>query len=118
MFANRSDKTTSMIRTLCSAIDSKQIVRFYYRGEFRLVEPFCLGMTSLDKNIVLKCYQVDGYTKFGQPIGWKLFRFSEISNLAVTDKHFTGDRPGYDPNDIDMEPIYCQIKGSTSKIEP
>jgi hypothetical protein len=109
MFATRSDETTSMMRTLCSAIDSKQIVRFYYQGEFRLVEPFCLGMMSPDKNMVLKCYQVGGYSKFGQPVGWKLFRFSEISNLAVTDDHFTGARPGYDPNDLEMEPIYCQV---------
>ena len=84
----------------------------YYQGEFRLVEPFCLGTMSPGKDIALKCYQVGGYSRFGQPVGWKLFRFSQISDLAVTDNHFPGARPGYDPNDIDIETIHCRVEVS------
>ncbi|MFC1982323.1 hypothetical protein ACFLV5_00810 [Chloroflexota bacterium] len=60
-------------------------------------------------NESLLCYQISGHSEFGDTAGWKLFRFSEISNLKVTDKNFTGARPGYDSNNLGMETIYCCV---------
>lgn len=91
-----------------SAIDSKQIIKFYYRGGFRTVEPFCYGVTGIGSE-VLTCYQVGGYSELDDPIGWKLYRVSEMSNLTVIDEQFTGVRPGYNPNDPGMATVYRHV---------
>ena len=93
---------------LCSAIHSKKVIRFYYNGGFRTVEPLCYGVSTAG-NEVLRGYQTGGYSESGNPIGWKLFRVSEISLLIITDEHFDGIRPGYNPNDSAMAIIYCHI---------
>jgi predicted DNA-binding transcriptional regulator YafY len=93
---------------ICSAIESKKVIRFYYKGGFRRVEPFCYGVSTTG-NEVLRAYQTGGYSESGNPIGWKLFRVSEISNLTLTDEHFDGVRPGYNPDDSAMTTIYCHV---------
>ena len=97
-----------MRTTICSAIGSKQVIQFYYDGGSRLVEPFCYGMSKAG-NELLRGYQISGYSKSGDTVGWKLFRASEISSLVVTDEHFTGIRDGYNPNDKAMTTIYCHV---------
>ena len=101
---------------ICSAINRKQVINFYYHGGFRLVEPFCLGEIMPGDNESLLCYQVNGHSEFGNPIGWKLFRFSEISNLEVTDEYFTGVRPGYDPDALEMTTIYCCVSTNADDV--
>lgn len=93
---------------ICSAIRSKQVIRFDYGGGLRILEPFCYGV-SASGNELLRAYQIGGYSLSGEPVGWKLFRVSGISNLAVTDKHFEGNRPGYNPGDPAMATIYCCV---------
>jgi len=97
-----------MRTTICTAISSKQVIQFYYDGGSRLVEPFCYGLSKTG-NQLLRGYQISGYSKSGDPVGWKLFRASEISSLAVTGEHFTGTRDGYNPNDKAMITIYCHV---------
>jgi len=110
---------TSTRTTICSAIGSKQLIELYYHGGFRIVEPFCLGVLMLGEadNESLLCYQVSGHSEFGDTAGWKLFRFSEISNLKVTDKNFTGARPGYDSNKLGMATICCCVSIHTGGEE-
>lgn len=99
----------NMKAAICSAIGCKQLIEFRYHGGFRLVEPFCLGEIVPGSKESLLCYQVGGYTQFGDPVGWKLYRFSEMSRLNVTDENFTGARPGYDPDSLGMTTIACCI---------
>ncbi|NJE47334.1 hypothetical protein E3E35_07965 [Thermococcus sp. GR7] len=93
---------------ICSAIRSRRIIKFYYKGGIRIVEPFCYGVSTAG-NEVLRAYQIGGYSESGKPVGWKLFRISEISGLTVTDEHFEGNRPGYNPRDKAMVRIYCHV---------
>jgi len=96
---------------LCSAINSQRVIEFYYHGGYRTVEPFCLGlvMSGTADNESLLCYQVSGHTEYSETVGWKLFRASEMEDLGITTEHFTGDRPGYDPDDVGMATIYCCV---------
>lgn len=86
----------------------KKIIEFYYNGGLRIVEPFCYGVSSAG-NEVLRAYQIGGYSESGNPIGWKLFKVCQMSNLHITDKHFTNIRTGYNPNDSAMITIYSHI---------
>ena len=113
-FTARKDKTDART-AICSAISSRQIIGFYYHGGTHLVEPFCLGvaMNGDADNESLLCYQVGGYSEFGEAVGWKLFRYSEISNLEATGDHFTDIRPDYDPDNPGMTTIHCSISMNT-----
>ena len=93
---------------ICSAIRSRRIIRFYYDGGFRTVEPYCYGISTAG-NEVLRGYQLGGYSRSGKPTDWKLFRVSEIQSLTITHRHFTGHRPEYDPNDSMMTRIFCHV---------
>ena len=97
--------------TICSAIKSRRVMEFFYHGGYRTVEPFCLGlvMSGDADNESLLCYQIGGYSELREPVGWKLYRASEIENMEITAEHFGGDRPGYDPDSVDMKTIYCCV---------
>ena len=115
-----TEKADTSTRTaICSAIGSKQLIELYYHGGYRIVEPFCLGVLMLGDadNESLLCYQVSGHSEFGDIVGWKLFRFSEISNLKVIDKNFTGVRSGYDSNKLGMATFYCCVSMHTDDEE-
>ena len=93
---------------ICSAIRSRQIIRIDYSGGFRIVEPFCYGV-SASGNEMLRAYQREGYSLSGKPEGWKLFRVSGISSLTVIDVHFDGNRLDYKSRDPAMATIYCCV---------
>ena len=115
-------KAKESIRTaLCSAIMSRRVIDFYYHDGFRSVEPFCLGVTRRGKadNESLLCYQVGGDSEFGDTVGWKLYRVSEISDLEITDMRFSSDRPGYDPDNLGMTTIYyCASLDNDNESQP
>lgn len=94
---------------ICSAINAKKVIQFYYNGGTRLVEPFCYGVHRDTGNEVVRGYQVGGHSESGEPVGWKLFRVAEISNLVIIDEYFAGVRDYYNPNDSAMKTIYCHV---------
>jgi len=108
---NITTKKEKAIAAICSAIKSRRIIEFYYHGGYRTVEPFCLGLVlSGDAdNESLICYQVGGFSELREVVGWKLYRASEMEDLAITREQFSGDRPGYDQNNVDMAKIYCSV---------
>lgn len=110
--------TTTRDRTrasICSAIKSRRVIEFYYHGGFRTVEPFCLGLvlTGDADNESLLCYQVGGYCELREPTGWKLYRASEIEDVEITGELFSGNRPDYDPTNVEMVTIYCCVSPGT-----
>jgi len=101
---------TDIKQEICSAINAKRIIKFDYHDGLHLVEPFCLGaLPGGAVNESLRCYQISGASILDNPIGWRLYRLSDISSVEITGEHFTGDRPGYDPDNSEMATIYCAI---------
>ena len=98
-----------MKKVICSAIESRGVIRFYYKGGTRLVEPFCYGLHKSTGNEVLRGYQIGGYSVSGEPVGWRLYQLNKITNLVITDKIFSGIREHYNPNDSTMKTIICRI---------
>lgn len=120
------DRTRAAI---CSAIKSRRIMEFFYHGGYRTVEPFCLGlvMSGEADNESLLCYQIGGYSELHEVVGWKLYRASEMEDIEISREQFGGDRPGYDPDGVDMVTIYCCVTPETDaevraretlKVEP
>ena len=92
---------------LCKAIKEKKVIHFYYDGGYRSVEPHCYGV-SKDGNELLRAYQTGGHSESSKPVGWKLFRLDELSELSTTEDSFTSPRPQYNPNDKAMSSIYSR----------
>lgn len=108
---NITTKREKIRATICSAIKSRRIIEFYYHGGYRTVEPFCLGMVisgGVD-NESLVCYQTGGFSELREVVGWKLYRASEMEDIEISNEQFGGDRPGYDPNDLDMAVVRCYV---------
>lgn len=97
-----------MNQMICSAINSKKVLRMYYDGGYRTIEPFCHGISTA-MNEVLRGYQTDGYSESGNGIGWKLMKVSDMMNVSIEKDSFEGNRPEYNPNDSAMTQIHCHI---------
>lgn len=94
--------------TICEAIKKRMVIRFYYDGGIRIVEPHCHGIRA-DGTEVLRAYQIGGHSKSGHPVGWKLIELGKISGLQHEDTTFTNNRPGYNPSDQSMSSIHCAL---------
>ncbi len=100
---------------ICSAMGPGRLIGFAYHGAHRLVEPFCLGeITPVDGDSLL-CYQVGGHSEFGEPVGWKLFRVSEITGLYLSQEHCQPNTPDSKPENYLWSIIHCCAPGNTVK---
>lgn len=90
------------------AIQNKQLLEFMYKDELRIVEPYTFGVTTKG-NDVLSAYQVDGESTSSDELGWRLFSFSKIDNIKLSDSKFEEIRDGYNPDDSRMINIYYTL---------
>ncbi|MDD4320395.1 MAG: WYL domain-containing protein [Acidaminococcaceae bacterium] len=97
-----------MEETICDAIENKKMLKFSYTEGERTVEPYCYGKSKTGK-LVLRAFQVNGFSGSGEKEGWKLFSLEKISGLKWTGEFFTQIRPDYNPNDKGMIEIICNI---------
>ena len=76
------------------------------------MEPYVLGVTRRGNadNESLICFQFSGFSDLDNPVGWKLYRVSEMEDIKVSREQFPGDRPGYDPENIDMAQVFCCVR--------
>jgi len=96
-------------RLICEAIREKRLIEFFYENGVRIVEPFACGYGKKG-NLLLRAFQVEGYSKSGNPSGWKLFRVDKISQLRILEETFNAYREGYNPfGDSQIPDIICKI---------
>lgn len=93
---------------ICTAINDRKLLSFDYENLNRVVEPFTLGKTGKD-NDVLSAYQVSGEAHRSTVPCWGLFNLNKISNLEVLSENFSANREKYRRDDSRMHNIYCQI---------
>ena len=94
---------------ICSAINNRNVIRFTYEGEIRIVEPFVLGYHKDTSNLVLRSYRVGGYSKSEKEPPWRLFDVSKMTNFSITDKSAKSNREYYNPKDKHMSSIICSV---------
>jgi hypothetical protein len=96
------------IQDICNAIKGRNVVRFYYDGHERIVEPHLVGEKT-SGSIALSAWQVGGYSESNSYPLWRNYILNEITNFSHTGATFSGSRPGYNPNDKTMSRIICRI---------
>ena len=94
-----------MLNSIVSAIRSRHVLTFTYEGVQRTVEPHAVGISKIDGNDVMRCYQTGGENTH-QGEEWLLCELVKIKNLADTGTSFSGPRPGYKKGDNDMKRAY------------
>lgn len=92
---------------ICEAIQNRQVLRFHYQGQIRIVEPFTLGYMKGTGNSCLSAYQIGGFSKSQRYPPWGLYKINEIRNLVVTNQLAQNWRLGYNPRDSRMTRILC-----------
>lgn len=97
-----------MAFNICEAIEGRDVIQFQYDGGLRIVEPFCYGESSKG-NLVLRGFQIDGFSSSGASTGWKLFKKDEMHDISLYGIKFTQIRPHYNPNDKGMVRIICNV---------
>lgn len=97
---------------ICTAIRQLRKLEFFYHGGFRTVEPYALGVVLKGDadNESLICYQTDGFNDLKEVAGWKLYRMSEMEDIEILKESFKGDRPGYEPDTLQMRSIVCCVR--------
>jgi len=93
---------------ICDAITNKRLLKFYYDGYNRIVEPHTAGIDKKGHE-ALRAYQVSGGSESGEYVGWKLFHVDEMQNITVMQDQFDGPRQKYKRNDSGFSHIRCQL---------
>jgi len=98
-----------MNQQIFNAIKEMRVIKFYYEGNQRIVQPHAYGIHKNTNNEVLRAYQVGGYSSSGKIPGWRLYIVNKISNLEITNETFDNPAPEYRKNDSAILQIYCQL---------
>jgi len=96
---------------LKTAIEKRSVLRFFYNGKARIVEPQTYGISTTG-NEVLRGYQQEGAGTMGTVARLKLFEVAKISKLEVTDERFGGARPEHNPDDSAMVEVFATLPKS------
>lgn len=97
-----------MMDESCAAVRSRKCIRIDYDGHERIVEPHAAGYSRAG-NAVMRVYQVDGGSKSGEGIGWKMLRLDEIFSFTILPEDSSAPRPGYKRGDRGMDRVEEEI---------
>src|ERR1051325_6668805 len=93
---------------LVAAIQRREVLRFFYEGFERVVEPQTYGMSFKDR-YVLRALQTGGVSGSGQTRIAKLFDVAKISRLEKTGEHFEEALPSHNPQDSAMKVVFATL---------
>lgn len=110
------DEKTQLI---CSAIRQLRPIEFNYLGAYRTVEPFALGLlrSGNSSNQSLVCWQTAGDSELSATYGWKLYRVADMEGIEVLKEYFTGDRPGYAPENLQFYQTLACVTPAVKPVE-
>jgi hypothetical protein len=91
-----------------AAIKRREVLKFYYEGYERIVEPQTYGM-SFTGRYVLRALQTGGTSGSGQTRIAKLFDVAKISRLQTTGATFEKALPAHNPNDSAMAEVFATL---------
>jgi hypothetical protein len=111
-------KEQTLIKKLCPAVISKNLIKFWYEDEdsekvgWRTVEPHLIGTHKTSKNVLLRAWFIPNSQQKleGWIEEWKLYKLWNITKEEILATKYVKTRPGYNPNDLMMNPIHCKTE--------
>jgi hypothetical protein len=101
---------------ICDAIRTRRLLRFVYDGYERVVEPHLYGVNTAGHEAV-RCYLVSGWSSSETSPGWRMYLVDRMEGVAALAESFTGPRGEYNPEDTQMERIYCRLEDGSRRAE-
>jgi hypothetical protein len=96
-----------VLAIICTAINSKQVLRVRYHEKVRLLEPYLLGEYS-DNRPFLLAWMAHCEDNAAKAPGWQHYLVSQIGSLEVLAQTFDGARADYNPaGDKRIRRIHC-----------
>jgi hypothetical protein len=95
--------------TIVEAIRLRRLLRFYYDGHLRIVQPATYGNHATTGNLTLKAYQVQGTSKSRVVPFWSSFIIDQVERLEMLSESFKDNPPGYREDDSQISPIVAQL---------
>lgn len=98
--------------SLCAAIAAGVLIEFDYKGEHRVVAPYCHGISTRGAEVLrgVQLERPDSVSKSGHYGFGKLWYVADMQNLQVTRERFSPDDPTYNPSDSAMKQIHCRVR--------
>jgi hypothetical protein len=94
----------AVINTIYEAIGDRRVLTFVYKGKQRTAEPYIVGYDEKHK-LVLSAVQLSG----GSGVGFRSFDVDALSEVAKTERRFSGTHPDYNPRDPYFAHILRQV---------
>jgi len=91
-----------------TALRQNQRVTLNYGGHRRTVEVHAIG-TSKKGQTVIRVWQTEGDSKSKEPVGWKLLKLDEATDIAIVDEASDAPRAGYKKADRAMAAIIAEL---------
>src|SRR5436189_4939038 len=95
---------------LKTAIEHRSLIRRFYHGKDRLVEPHDHGV--LNGSVQLLGYQIAGSSSRPLP-NWLLMKTDEITDLVLLDQTFPGGRPTASGKHLKWDVLFIRVKPVT-----
>jgi hypothetical protein len=92
---------------LWSAIEHRRMIRLFYHGKERLVEPHDYGI--LNGTAQLLGYQVAGSSSRPLP-NWILMKVEEMADLEMLEKVFAGGRPTASGKHLRWDVLFIRVQ--------
>jgi hypothetical protein len=102
-------KSRASSELICQAIREQRLLAFGYKGQPRVVQPYCYGLATTDSEL-LRAIQVGGASSSGGFGFGKLWTVADMTDVQVSAEKFVPDDPNYNPNDSAMKRILCRIE--------
>lgn len=94
--------------TACDALMAGRCLEVRYHGYTRVVEVHTCGTTSAGQD-AMRVWQVRGGSVSNEPVGWKILRFDDATEVCVLDEKSLAPRMGYRKDDKAFARIVAQL---------
>lgn len=101
--------TDSLLRT---AIEQRRLIRLWYRGKERIVEPHDYGIHNGSAKLL--GYQVGGASS-GRLPNWRWMETALISGLRLLEQTFPGGRPTPSGKHHNWDTLFIRVKSADTE---
>jgi hypothetical protein len=92
-----------------TAIEQRRLLRLFYKGKERVVEPHDYGVRK--GSVKVLCYQVGGDSSHKLP-NWRWMEEDQISKIEILDRTFPGGRPTPSSKHHQWDKLFIRVKAA------
>ncbi len=96
-----------MLTHFCQAVKERRRIRIMYGGE-RIIEPYVIGYSE-NQVLLMRVFQVRGYSASGNGQGWKLMRLAKVEYFEILDETFEPRTDYRGKGDKNIFQVICEV---------